>query len=275
MTSAKIILLSFFVSAVTSILTVFCLTSLMSPHARVEKEAVVPLLTGLRVDQARKLLASRELLLNITDRREHPTLAKDLITDQKPIEGSKVKARSEVSVMISSGPLKKQPIGKQLMVETDRAFSPGADNIQQKEAWEKEIRHKEAQLKKGEPKGIQPDETQDDLTQRKKIVQQKFIESHSKSQNHTISAASQSARLKKAGHRLANPNSKSVKVPNLVYRTLERARKLLHAAKLKIGSITYYADEDHRDGIVLRQSPPAGTPLPRDRAVDLVVNATD
>ncbi len=68
------------------------------------------------------------------------------------------------------------------------------------------------------------------------------------------------------------PASGMTSVPRVKGVRLRFARPRLRAKGLRVGRLTYSEDEDHMEEMVLSQSPPAGTPVPRGSAVNMVVN---
>jgi eukaryotic-like serine/threonine-protein kinase len=67
----------------------------------------------------------------------------------------------------------------------------------------------------------------------------------------------------------------AVKVPSLLGRTRAQATKLLEAAGLRLGRVSFGYDADRRAGVVIRQAPAAEAPAARGRAVNLVINEGD
>lgn len=61
-------------------------------------------------------------------------------------------------------------------------------------------------------------------------------------------------------------------MPDLVNRRYEPVRALLEARGIGFGNVVFEPYEGLPPGVVLRQDPPAGHPLPRRRAVSLVVS---
>ncbi len=61
-------------------------------------------------------------------------------------------------------------------------------------------------------------------------------------------------------------------MPDLVNRRYEPVRSLLEARGIRFGNVIFEPYEGLPPGIVLRQDPPAGHPLPRRRTVSLVVS---
>jgi serine/threonine-protein kinase len=66
-----------------------------------------------------------------------------------------------------------------------------------------------------------------------------------------------------------------VAVPRVTGRGLGGAKDALKKAGFEPGEVKYGRDEDSEDGIVLRQTPAAGTMATKGAKVDLVVNTTD
>ncbi len=48
--------------------------------------------------------------------------------------------------------------------------------------------------------------------------------------------------------------------------------ELLETAGLVLGDVRKTSDDNAADGVVLRQSPPAGTAVPKGQKVDIVIN---
>lgn len=68
------------------------------------------------------------------------------------------------------------------------------------------------------------------------------------------------------------PASGMTSVPRVKGVRLRFAGPRLRSKGLKVGRITYSEDEDHMEEMVLSQSPPPGTPVPRGSSVSMVVN---
>ena len=64
-----------------------------------------------------------------------------------------------------------------------------------------------------------------------------------------------------------------VTVPNVTYKTLDEASRILQRAGLKLGNILKTCDIEQRFGIILRQSPGAGEKVRKESAVSVTVNA--
>jgi serine/threonine-protein kinase len=66
-------------------------------------EVVVPSLVGKTEEEAASLLQDNKLLLRVSDKRFSPTVAVGKILEQKPDEGTRLKAWRSVKVLLSAG----------------------------------------------------------------------------------------------------------------------------------------------------------------------------
>jgi serine/threonine-protein kinase len=236
-----------FVSAVTAIIvsagTFFGLRTLtaggLSPPAATDG-VVVPPLTGLNTDQARRLLEAKGLMLVVTEEREDPKVEVGGIASQTPMEGSKVKEGAQVRVVVSKGSPQAQvpPVARLAMATavqqlTAAGFKVGAVT-----------RQKSADLAK----------------------------------DHVISTAPPAGQQAARGTSVSlvvSEGQEAVEVPSVINRGSGRARKILEEAGFKVGRVTYAYDEDRREGVVIRQTPEAKSQAAPGTAVDLVVNEDD
>lgn len=230
------------ISAVTAVIvasgTFFGLRAMVGASSA-DAGVVVPPLTGLRTDQARKLLEAKGLMLMVTEQREDPKVAEGLIASQVPLEGSKVKSGAEVRVVVSKGSNQVQiPTLKNLTIEaatqalTVVGFKAGAVTRQNHEEVKKDL-----------------------------VIA-------------TIPPTGQTAAKGSAIGLIMSDGPAGVEVPKVVYMGGRKARKTLEDLGFKVKTrITY--NEDHRGGIVLSQDPKEGVKAAPGSEVTIVVNDDD
>jgi len=238
MGTGKVIIVTIVTSIIVSAGTFFGLRALVVGGA--EQGVVVPPLAGLRTDQARKLLEAKGLMLMVIEQREDPKVAAGLIASQVPLDGSKVKSGAEVRVVISKGSSQRQV---PTLVNLTLAAATQSLTVV------------------GFTVGIvtrQPDDK----------VQKDLILS-------STPAAGQMAASGTAVALVLSDGPAGIEVPKVVYQRLAHARRTLTEAGFKVGRVTQTYDEDHRGGVVLRQTPVAGAKAPRGSEVTLVVNEDD
>jgi serine/threonine-protein kinase len=71
------------------------------------------------------------------------------------------------------------------------------------------------------------------------------------------------------------PAGPATEVPRVTGRKLGGAKQVLEKAGFVLGDVRYGRDEDSEDGVVLRQTPAAGSKTPKGSKVELLVNNTD
>jgi serine/threonine-protein kinase len=230
------------ISAVTAIIvasgTFFGLRALVG-GAGANEGVVVPPLTGLRTDQARKLLEAKGLMLMVTEQREDPKVAEGLIASQVPLEGSKVKGGASVRVVVSKG-------SNQVPVPTLKNLTVEAAT--------------QALTVVGFKAGAVTRQNHDE-------VKKDFVID-------TIPPTGQTAAKGSAIGLVLSNGPAGVEVPKVVYMGGGKARKTLEELGFKVKvRVTY--NEDHRGGIVLSQDPKEGDKAAPGSEVTIVVNADD
>jgi serine/threonine-protein kinase len=241
MSTGKVILITIVVSIITSAATFFGLRAASTGGLMSSDDGVlVPPLRNLRPDQARKMLEPKGLLLIVTERKEDPKVEQGLIASQMPLEGSKVKKGGEVRVVVSKGMSRVEvpAVAKQPLAAAMQAITA-------------------AGLKVGTATR-QPDNA---------IPKDQVIS--------TAPTAGQGVERGTTVNLVVSSGAEGVLVPKVVYRGLGFARKAFEAVGLKVGRTTYVSDEDRREGVILRQTPEAGTTAAKGTAVDLVINHDD
>jgi beta-lactam-binding protein with PASTA domain len=240
MGTGKVILIAAVTSVVVSAGTFFGLRAVTGAGSGSDGAVVVPPLAGLRTDQARKLLETKELLLVVTEQREDPQVAEGLIASQVPLEGSKVKQGAEVRVIVSKGSPQvmvpataRLPLAAALQTLTTAGFKVSTTT-----------RQNDPQIEK----------------------------------DHVISSLPQQGQQAPKGSTVSlvvSEGPTGAKVPNVVNKGLGRARRELEEAGFKVGRVTYYYNEDRPPSVVLRQTPEADAMAPAGSEIQLVVNESD
>lgn len=240
MSTGKVILLTVVVSVITSAATFYVLQRMSSGKPLIDNGVVVPTLTGLRPNQARKLLEPEGLMLVVSQQRADPKVEQGLILSQTPMEGSRVKSGSEVRVIISKGvtsvavpELAKMPLSVAMQALTSAGFMVGSTTRQTSEQVEKD--HVVA----------------------------------------TTPAAGEQASSGSRVNLVVSDGAPQVKVPSLIYKGLSSAKKIIEEAGFKLGRVVYSYNEDRSEGSVLRQTPEADTMAVKGATIDLVVNEFD
>lgn len=240
MSTGKVILISIIVSAITSAATFFGLRAATGDKIFADEAVLVPPLTRLSPDQARKLLEPKGLMLIVAERREDPKMEPGLVIAQTPLEGSKVKRGAEVKVVISTGQneaevpsLAKLPLTGAVQLLSRAGFQVGTTTRQ----------------------------SHDEIPK-----------------DHLITSAPPPGQKAAKGTQVnlvVSDGPEGVEVPKVVLQGLNRAKEAITKAGLDLGKVTYASDEDRRPGLILRQTPAAGEKAPKGSKVDLVVNMDD
>jgi eukaryotic-like serine/threonine-protein kinase len=258
MGTGRVIVISALTAAIVSAATFFGLRTWFtggigpgSAGPAVVEEVEVPPITGLRPDQARKLLEPRALLLVIAEQREDPRVEAGQIVQQTPLEGSRVKRGAEVRVTLSSG----APAGTSATVQVPALTRlPLAAASQMLSG----VGLKVGVVTRAAPSGVAADQV--------------ISSSPAAGERVPLGAA---VALTVAGAAAAVATGEEVKVPALIGKHVKQATAELVAAGLKPGKVTYGFDEDRRGGVVIKQSPAPEAKAPKGTAVNLVVNESD
>jgi beta-lactam-binding protein with PASTA domain len=198
----------------------------------------VPTLVGLNVEQARKLGDAANLLLRFEGERvpDSDAIPPGTVLDQKPLGGSRVRSGDVIVATLAAAPQRvKVPHLLEQPIESAR------------QALE------EAGLRVG------------------KIVEVisnsappgQIVETHP-------GAGSELRKGETVG--LTVTKAPETTVPNLRGLSTAGAKAALEKAGLLLGERRFGVDDNAADGVTLRQSPAAGSQLPRGGKVDIVVN---
>jgi serine/threonine-protein kinase len=241
MSTGKVVAIAFFVSLVTSVCTVLVLDRVLVEGSAAEGEdklqgVEVPLLTGMRPEQARRMLRDSELLLIVSSRVESAEVDEGLIVSQSPLEGSVARSGSEVDVVVSKG--------------MPRVAVPDLAGTDQAQAV--------AQL---EQVGLVAEiETQ----QSEQVARDQLISFQPRAGELLAHGAAVTLVVSEGGPQ--------IEVPRLIRARIEGAKRLIRKAGFKVGEVTFRDDPEAPGGTVLRQVPKAGTMAEKGSEIDIFVN---
>ena len=239
MSLGKVLAVTILTAAATTVATFFALRALTGPG--LSREVQVPEVGGLRLDEARSALASRGLLLVISDTTPDAKLEAGRVVRQSPQRGSSQRTGAEVRVVLSAGqPEVVVPSLLHLPLATASELLRGAG------------------LTTGEITRREDD---------REAAGQVIASSPAPGQR--------AARGSAVGLVLSRGAPSAVKVPSLLGRSRAQATQLLEAAGLKLGRVTFGYDADRRAGVVIKQAPGAEAPASRGSVVNLVLNEGD
>jgi len=223
------------VSAVVAAATTFVLHRTVLQREPVE----VPSVLGMPVQSARALAENRGLLFVVGEEREDSRTPAGNVLLQKPLEGSRIDRGQALEVVVAKMPaLVRAPAVVGLALADAR------------------LRIETFKLAVG------------------KVVEQtnpEIAAGHVISQSLTEGSE---VRLGTAIDLVVSKGVDTVPVPNVVGRSLFKAKEELQKAGLKVGNLRSRSDDDRSDGLILEQSPSANQPAAKGSAVDLVVNRT-
>lgn len=241
MNTAKIVIVSFITSVITSVAVVVILNFLHSGQSLTAPSDVeVPSVLGLMPDQARMILQGRSLFLVIAEQREDAKFEKDHIIQQNPMQGSLVKRSSTVQVVISTGQSKVQvpgvvglPLNEATRSLSNAGLKAGAINRQPSDSVEVD-----------------------------RVIASLPLPGEEVDRNAAVDM-------------VVSSGSEQAPVPSVTGKSLRIAKEELAKAGLTLGKVSYAYDEDQSGGIVLRQNPAAGSTIKKGDVIDLVVNESD
>ena len=252
-----VIVVSALVSAIT-VVTLFLVLSSVTGGGKV----TVPAMVGQSVNQARISAENARLTFVVAGKTHDPVIQKDHVALQSPLAGSSATAGTMVAVTLSRGPSK--------------VTLPSLGGLTLSTALE---RLKGLGLELGET-SYQPHATVAAgyiittvpgpgtiITPgtRIKLVVARGPKGASRAPAPAPAPAT-TTKPRKA------PASGTVSVPRVKGVRLRFARPRLRAKGLRVVRLTYREDEDHMEEMVLQQSPPSGTSVPRGTSVDMVIN---
>lgn len=250
-----VILLSAFTSLIVSALTVIAIqrfglpdvpgllarghaaTAAPAAEQAAETSVRVPEVMGMRAEAADELLSARKLRLVIAERRADSALPAGSVLAQKPLAESRVAPGSEVAVVISAGPVRKQvppellgmrlEDAKQLLTSSGLRVGPVSESSE------------------GEPGTV-------------------------------IGALPDVGSAIDVGAAVALTVARApVEMPVIVGLNVKEARNRVEKLGLSVGQLTEVYDSRKRGNRVLAQKPEPGVAVALGTKVDLVVNQGD
>jgi serine/threonine-protein kinase len=232
---AKIFLVSFFVSLVTSII-VCVLFLFVLPIGRSGGDVVIPDLTGSTPEQARVIAENRGLLLVVGGEEENEKYADNQICRQAPLPGSIVRSKSSITVFISKG--------------SSSVIIPDLKGMGLSEAT---ARLNEFGLRIGDIK------TEENAT----IEKDKIV----------TSQPAPGAKVKKgeAVTVILSGGAEMIEVPRVIGRALSTAKRIIEEKGFVVGSVSYEVSTEIDVGIVMGQNPRSGTKARKGSKIDLTV----
>jgi beta-lactam-binding protein with PASTA domain len=236
--SAGQYVVSMLLSAVVSAGTFFVMHTVVSPKMPVQT-VDVPQVNGLTSDQARALTEPLGLLLVIDGEKapESDKISTGQLIEQRPLMGSRLGRGGEVHAYIATAP--------QLFPVPVLAGQP--------------LAAAQAQLlTAGFRVGAITEEVND------KAQPGQIITTHP--------AAGERLRKGEVVNLSVAKATETVDVPSVRGKSLGGARAALEQLGLLLGDVRKTTDDNAADGVVLRQSPAAGTKLPKGQKVDIVIN---
>ncbi len=199
-------------------------------------EVTVPDLRGRPLSEAQAAAADVRLQLVVAGRQYHDRYPRDVVVDQDPPPGQRVREGRWVSVVLSQG--------------AERVVVP---DVTRRALAEATLLLEQNKLRLGTVR-----EDFDDQTPRGVVVSQ--------------DPAPGSEVTRGAGvNVVVSKGPELVTVPGLVGLTLEQARDVLHRVGLNLERVGYVARGDLAPGVVVEQSPPAGSRVRRTQGLSLVL----
>ncbi|MCX7884348.1 MAG: Stk1 family PASTA domain-containing Ser/Thr kinase [Caloramator sp.] len=207
----------------------------------VVKDVKVPSIVGLNEDEARKILESNKLLMEVANRVSDKRPAGEVIKVY-PEENTNVKQNSIVKVIISTGP-------KEVKV-------PDLTNLDFISA---ESLIKRNGLKLGTVDRKNSDKIPKDL-----------IISQNPDKGTTVQEGTEISIVISDG-----PELKLVTVPSLLGKTLDEAKKELKRCNLSLGTISYSIDNNYADGLVIDQDVAPNVQVKEKTIINITINKID
>lgn len=199
-------------------------------------EVTVPDFRGRSLTEAQAAAAELRLQLTVAGRQYHDRYPSGVVVDQDPPAGQKVREGRWVSVILSQGP--------------ERVLVP---DVTRKPLAEATLLLEQARLRLGTVR-----EDFDDQAPRGMVVSQEPAPGSEVGRGRTVDL-------------VVSKGPELVTVPGLVGLTLDQARDVLHRAGLNLDRVGYLARTDVPPGIVVEQSPAAGSRIRRTQRLAVVV----
>ncbi len=239
MRTGKVLLVCIITSLITSTGVFFLLRSLGAQGTLAGSGASVPSVVGMRIDQARQILEPMKLSLIVSEQHADPSMSAGQIISQNPSATSQVKKGTVVQVVVSTGKRKvKMPNLTGLTLSAAlRALSVA---------------------------GLKPGKVR---RQPSSVAKDRVISG----------SVAPGAAVAPGTSVVLNISSgiEHVTVPKVVGLKVNRARKAISAAGLKVGKVSYTYNENFGGNVVLRQNPVAAAKVVKGATVNLVLNEAD
>lgn len=201
--------------------------------AAVKKRVDVPRLVGQPIDQAKSILLERGLLVVLSKAQHDDEVPADHVLKQTPLPGSVVSRGTEVSVIVSRGPLPVE-VPDVTGMDVDRGREAlSADGLRMGK-----VERKRSEAPKGEIIAMEP------------------IAGERVGRGSTVAV-------------VVSEGPKLHEVPRVIRRTIGSARRTLESAGFVPGRIVWTYDLDYEPGIIVRQDPKGGEMAPAGSEIRL------
>ncbi len=230
----KIFLVSFLVSLITSV--VVCILFLYVLPVGKSGEVVIPDLTGSTVEQARVITENRGLLLVVGGEEENDKYSDNQICRQTPLPNSIVRSKSSITVFISKG--------------SSSVIIPDLKGLGLSEAT---IKLNELGLRIGDIKTEESSTVEKD-----KIVTTQPLPGSKTKKGDAVTV-------------VLSGGAEMVEVPKIIGRALSTAKRIIEEKGFVVGSVSYEVSTEFDVGIVMAQTPRAGTKARKGSKIDLTV----
>ena len=234
--SGKNILISFFVSLLTSVVVCLIFILVLPGLKPGSGDIVVPDFLGSTTEQARVITEARNLLMVVGGEEESEKYPENSICRQAPLAGSVVRGKSTITVYISQG-------SSQVILPDFKGQSLS----------EVTVKLSEFGLKTGE---IRAEENA-------QIARDKVIS--------TIPAAGTRVKKGDAITFVVSRGQEEGTVPNLIGRALSSAKRIVEENGFVVGNVSYEVSTEIDVGIVMSQRPGGGTKLIKGSKINIVV----
>jgi serine/threonine-protein kinase len=197
----------------------------------------VPFVLGMKPDQARDLLQTRDLTLSLAGERPDPKVLPGTISVQAPLPGTQAARGSGVQATIASAATAGQ-VPNLIGVR-------GEDALRQLAAAGLQVGERKATASTTIPAGA--------------VVQTEPPAGAPVPAGSTVSL-------------VLSSGSPATTVPKVTGMRIAKARKTLEDAGFRVGRIRTGSNDDKMGGVILKQEPPEGTATAPGTEIDLVVN---
>jgi serine/threonine-protein kinase len=201
------------------------------------REAEVPSITGVSVEQARDLLQARGLMLTLQAERPDPNVPPGKIAAQVPLAGSRAATGTSVQAFVSSGA---------------------------------------GMIAVPDVSGTKPEDAIELLRNRKLLAGPRREEASASFAAGVVvgsdPAAGKAVSPDTAVALIVSTGPAPKPVPRVIGFRLSKAKKLLEEAGFKVGTTRYGSSDGYDEEVVIRQDPADKTPAPPGTPVNLTIN---